>query len=168
MSTQDSQTRFFAELDAHRRILSKVTRTYCREPADREDLAQEIVVQLWRSFPRFDGRSKFSTWMYQVALNVAISYQRSEIVRARYVISDEAQILDAVDQTNDEPQEVGLIYEFIDSLNPLDRALVLLYLDGNSHQEISQVLGISTTNVATKMNRLKQAMQLQFGAASRS
>jgi RNA polymerase sigma-70 factor (ECF subfamily) len=168
MSTQDSQTRFFAELDAHRRILSKVTRTYCREPADREDLAQEIVVQLWRSFPRFDGRSKFSTWMYQVALNVAISYQRSEIVRARYVISDEAQILDAVDQTNDEPQEVGLIYEFIDSLNPLDRALVLLYLDGNSHQEISQVLGISTTNVATKMSRLKQAMQLQFGAASQS
>jgi RNA polymerase sigma-70 factor (ECF subfamily) len=168
MSTQDSQTRFFAELDAHRRILSKVTRTYCREPADREDLAQEIVVQLWRSFPRFDGRSKFSTWMYQVALNVAISYQRSEIVRARYVISDEAQILDAVDQTNDEPQEVGLIYEFIDSLNPLDRALVLLYLDGNSHQEISQVLGISTSNVATKMSRLKQAMQLQFGAASRS
>jgi RNA polymerase sigma-70 factor (ECF subfamily) len=168
MSTQDSQTRFFAELDAHRRILSKVTRTYCREPADREDLAQEIVVQLWRSFPRFDGRSKFSTWMYQVALNVAISYQRSEIVRARYVISDEAQILDAVDQTNDEPQEVGLIYEFIDSLNPLDRALVLLYLDGNSHQEISQVLGISTSNVATKMSRLKQAMQLQFGAASQS
>jgi RNA polymerase sigma-70 factor (ECF subfamily) len=84
------------------------------------------------------------------------------------VISDEAQILDAVDQTNDEPQEVGLIYEFIDSLNPLDRALVLLYLDGNSHQEISQVLGISTSNVATKMSRLKQAMQLQFGAASRS
>lgn len=168
MSTQDEQSRFFSELETHKRILSKVARAYCREPADREDLAQEIVVQLWRSFSRFDGRSKFSTWMYKVALNVAISYRRSEVVRTRYVISDEAQLLNVADRTDEEPKEVGLIYEFIERLNPLDRALVLLYLDGNSHQEISHVLGITATNVATKIGRLKQSMQQQFGAANKS
>jgi RNA polymerase sigma factor (sigma-70 family) len=81
MSSEANQQRFFVELDAHRRILSKVARSYCRLPADREDLVQEIVVQLWRSYSRFDGRSKFSTWMYKVALNVAISYHRSEVTR---------------------------------------------------------------------------------------
>jgi RNA polymerase sigma factor (sigma-70 family) len=166
MSTSDEQTRFFTELKVHRRILSKVARAYCREPADREDLVQEMVVQLWRSFPRFDGRSKFSTWMYKVALNVAISYHRSEVVRRRYVISDEAQLLNAPGQADEEPKEVGLIYEFIDGLRVLDRALVLLYLDGKNHHEIAQVLGISPSNVATKIGRLKQAMQQRFGAAS--
>jgi RNA polymerase sigma factor (sigma-70 family) len=159
MSTQDQQARFFTQLEAHKRILLKVGRSYCRDPADREDLVQEMVVQLWRSFPRFDARSKFSTWMYQVALNVAISYYRSEVVRRRYVISDEAQLLNAVGQADEEPKEVELIYEFIGELRPLDRALVLLYLDGNTHQEISMVLGISATNVATKIGRLKQALQ---------
>jgi RNA polymerase sigma factor (sigma-70 family) len=166
MSTPDEQARFFTELEAHTRILSKVARAYCPESADREDLVQEMVVQLWRSFPRFDGRSKFSTWMYKVALNVAISYHRSEVVRRRYVISDEAQLMNAIGQTDEEPREVGLIYEFIDGLRALDRALVLLHLDGNSHQEIAQVLGVSLTNVATKIGRLKQAMQQRFGAAS--
>jgi RNA polymerase sigma-70 factor (ECF subfamily) len=162
MSSEADQQQFFAELDAHRRILSKVARSYCRQPADQEDLVQEIVVQLWRSYPRFDGRSKFSTWMYKVALNVAISYHRSEVARTRYVISDEDQLLSAAEPAEQESPELGILYEFIDALNPLDRALVLLYLDGHSHAEISQVLGISAANVATKISRTKQSMQQQL------
>ena len=161
MSPEAAQERFFEELDAHKRILSKVARGYCRE-SDREDLVQEIVVQLWRSFPRFDGRSKFSTWMYKVALNVAISYHRSEVARTRYVITDEDQLLSATVPVEQESPEVGRLYEFIDTLNPLDRALVLLYLDGHNHTDISQVLGITATNVATKLGRIKQAMQQQL------
>jgi len=90
MVTPDEQARFFIELDAHRAILSKVARSFCRTSADREDLIQEIIVQLWRSFPRFDGRSKFSTWVDKVAPNVANSYQRREVVRHRYVIQHRA------------------------------------------------------------------------------
>jgi RNA polymerase sigma-70 factor (ECF subfamily) len=164
MVTKSQEARFFAEVEAHKRILSKVGRTYCREPADREDLVQEIVVQLWQSFPRFDGRSKFSTWMYKVALNVAISYQRREIVRNRHVISDEAHLLNVPDGQEDEPHEVRLLYELIDGMNPLDRALILLYLDGYSQQEIAQVLGITATNVGTKIGRLKQSMQDQVAS----
>jgi RNA polymerase sigma factor (sigma-70 family) len=166
MHKQDEQTIFIKELEAHRRILSKIARAYGRTPADRDDLVQEMIVQLWRSFPKFDSRSRFSTWMYKVALNVAISYLRGELVRSRFVISDEAQLLNAVEPAIDEPREIGLIYEFVDGLSPLDRALVLLFLDGNTHQEIAQVLGITATNVATKIGRLKQTMQQRFGASS--
>jgi len=168
MSTQDESLKFFTELEAHKRILSKVTRSYCQEPTDREDLAQEIVFQLWRSYPRFDGRCKFSTWMYKVALNVAISFCRSEVARKRYVISDEAQLLTISDQSDDEPNEVRLIYEFINGLIPLDRALMMLYLEGNSHHEISYILGITPTNVATKIGRIKQGMQRHFSVVDKS
>ena len=153
---------FFAALDAHKGILSKVTRGYCREAADREDLAQEIIVQLWRSYPRFDGRSKFSTWMYKVALNVAISYHRSEVVRNRYVITDADRLLDFAAPVEEISPDVGRLYEYIEGLHALDRALVLLYLDGHSHAEIAEVLGITATNVATKIGRIKQSMQKQL------
>lgn len=160
--TSEAEQRFFADLDAHKGILSKIARSYCRDAAEREDLVQEVVVQLWRSYPRFDGRSKFSTWMYKVALNVAISYRRSEVARTRYVITDEASLLNVAEPIEQESPEIGRLYEFIEALNSLDRALVLLYLDGHGHAEIAQILGISATNVATKIGRIKQSLQQQF------
>ena len=90
MATHD---KFQALIEAHKRLLYKVCRTFGREPADRDDLAQEITAQLWRSFPSFDERAAFSTWMYRIALNVAISYQRRERTRVRYVISDDERLL---------------------------------------------------------------------------
>jgi len=93
MARDSDSSGFFAELEAHRAILFKVARSYCHEAADREDLIQDSVVALWRAFPTFRGRSRFPTWMYQIALNVAISYRRSEAVRTRHVLSDEAELL---------------------------------------------------------------------------
>lgn len=162
MTTPEHQERFQALLDEHKRILYKVCHSYCRNRDDREDLAQEIIVQLWLSFARFDERYRFSTWMYRIALNVAISFYRRESTRTRYVISDHEQVLDAVDETKSQPGDIRLLYQFIEKLDELNKALALLYLDGNSYAEIAGVLGITETNVATKINRFKNSMKQEF------
>lgn len=146
-------------MEEHKRLLYKVCRTFGREPADRDDLAQEITAQLWRAFPSFDERAVFSTWMYRVALNVAISYQRRERTRARYVISDDERLLEIADEREDMAPALAAMFALIDRQEPLNKALLLLYLDGQSHRQIALVLGISEHNVATKLNRLKQAMR---------
>lgn len=149
-------------LEERKRILFKVSTAYCRDRYEREDLAQEIVVQLWKSFPAFDQQLRFSTWMYRIALNVAISFYRRERTRTRHVLADDEMVLNAVDHRADQPEELRLLYQFIEELNPLNKALMLLYLDGDSHQEIAESLGITPTNVATKIGRLKQAMRQKF------
>ena len=162
MAIPELQERFQTVVDQHKKILYKVCNSYCRNRDDRDDLAQEIIIQLWRSFGKFDERYRFSTWMYRIALNVAISFYRRENTRTRYVISDEQHLLEAIDETKDQPEEIRFLYEFIEGLDPLNKALVLLYLDGNNYQEIAEVLGISETNVATKISRLKSKMKQEF------
>ena len=168
MTTAKHQERFQALLDEHKRILYKVCHSYCQNRDDREDLAQEIIVQLWRSFGRFDERYRFSTWMYRIALNVAISFYRRETTRTRHVISDDEQVLDAVDETRNQPEDIRLLYDFIETLDELNKALALLYLDGNSYAEIAGVLEISETNVATKINRLKNSMKQEAGSSKQA
>jgi RNA polymerase sigma factor (sigma-70 family) len=162
MTTPELQDRFQALVDAHKKILYKVCNSYCRNRDDRDDLAQEIIIQLWRSFGTFDDRYRFSTWMYRIALNVAISFYRRESTRTRYVISDEERVLQAVGVAENQPDDLRLLYHLIAGLDPMNKALVLLYLDGNNYQEIAEVLGISETNVATKISRLKKTMQQEL------
>ncbi len=162
MTAPDLRNRFQTLVEEHKKILYKVCNSYCRDRDSRDDLAQEILIQMWRSFGRFDGRCRFSTWMYRIALNVAISFYRRESARARHVISSEQHLLEAVDETERQPEEVRLLYQFIEALDPLNRALILLYLDDNSYQEIADVLGITQTNVATKIGRLKNRMKEQI------
>jgi RNA polymerase sigma-70 factor (ECF subfamily) len=168
MSAPASQAGFQTLLDEHKKILYKVCNSYCRNVDDREDLAQEIVIQLWRSFETFDGRCQFSTWMYRIALNVAISFYRRESTRARYVLSDEERVLSAIDETATPSAELQALYQLIEELEPLNKALVLLYMDGNSYAEIAEVLGISETNVATKISRLKQTMRQESRKTTRA
>jgi RNA polymerase sigma factor (sigma-70 family) len=148
-------------LEEHRKILYKVASSYCRNPTDRQDLVQEIVVQLWRSFDRYDERYKFSTWMYRIALNVAISFYRSEARRSRNTVPAEDFILEiADDRDSAEPDDnLQLLQRFIAQLDEFDRALIILYLDGNSYDTIAEVLGISETNVGTKISRIKQKLR---------
>jgi RNA polymerase sigma-70 factor (ECF subfamily) len=158
----DEAARFGALLERHRGIVLKVANTYCRNPADRDDLAQEIAVQLWRSFPRFDPERTFSTWMYRVALNVAISFVRGRHVRERHSVPLDTRLHDTADERRtdrDADERTSLLYAFIDRLDPFNRALLLLYLDDCSHREIADVLGITETNVATKIGRLKQRLR---------
>ncbi len=124
MSMQE-QERFQALLEEHKKILYKVCRSYCRNPGDRDDLAQEIIVQLGRSFRGFDGRARFSTWMYRIALNVAISFYRRESVRTRPVVPGSGHLLEATDETRNRSEE-ELLYRWIDELDPLNKALAIL------------------------------------------
>ncbi|MFO3703747.1 RNA polymerase sigma factor [Xanthomonas codiaei] len=154
----DLQARFSSLLQQHRGIVLKVAASYCRDRDDRDELAQEIAAQLWRAFPSYDPGRRFSTWMYRIALNVAISD-----LRGRSRMPGEPVALDAVvdgiaDPLAHDPaheQQVHALYAFIAQQPPLNRALLLLYLDEHSYREIGEVLGISETNVATKLSRLK-------------
>jgi len=168
MTTPATEERFRTLVDEHHGIVRKICAAYCRNPADREDLAQEIALQLWRSFGKYDGRASFSTWMYRVALNVAISFYRRETRRRRDLQTGALDLERVPEREADRPENVRRLYEFIENLSELDKALVLLYLDGYAYREIADVIGISETNVATKLGRLKQRMKTYVaGAATR-
>lgn len=161
-TTDSLRDRFEALFDRHRKIVFKVASTYCRHAEDRRDLAQEISVQLWRAFPGYDEQRPFSTWMYRVALNVAISFARRAGKRHRHMVAlddDTAEPIDDRAVTPGSDDRVRTLYRIIDGLPELDRALMLLYLEDHGYREIAEVLGISETNVATKINRLKQRIR---------
>ena len=162
----DAETRFAELLERHRGIVFKVAATYCRNPADREDVAQEIVTQLWRAFPKFDATRTFSTWMYRIALNVAISFVRSNSARERHTVAlDETHdVEDSSASSGRRRRKDALLYAFIDRLDALDRALLLLYLDERTYRDIATILGITETNVATKISRLKQRFAREMSA----
>lgn len=168
-SMDSPQTRFAALLDTHRGIVFKVAATYCRHPHDREDLTQEIAVQLWRAFPGYDPTRAFSTWMYRIALNVAISYVRNTSQRHQHTapLDETPAMLDSVtveDGTaqHETDQQVRALYAVIDRQPPMDRALLMLWLEDRSQREIAEIIGISESNVATKLNRLKQRIRQQL------
>ena len=155
------QERFEALIHQHRGIVFKVASIYCRDVEEQRDLAQEIRAQAWRAFPRYDADRSFATWMYRIALNVAISHRRSVEYRRRHVADMGAEVLESIpDPAGHAPDDrVRELYRVIDRLDDLNRALVLLYLEGRNYQEIADVLGISETNVSTKLNRLKQRLR---------
>jgi RNA polymerase sigma factor (sigma-70 family) len=169
MSNAAQQDQFVRLVDEHRAILHRVAGMYAWNEADRQDLAQEMALQLWRSFERYDDRYKFSTWMYRVALNVAISFVRTETRRMRSIIPTEESVPSVLERTAaPEPapdDDLRLLDEFIRRLDDLDRALVLLYLDGHSHDTIAGILGISETNVGTKIGRIKQRIRREWPGA---
>lgn len=164
MSPPQIEERFLTLLKNNENIIHKVCYLYCRNNEDRKDLAQEVMVQVWKSFSRYDESFKFSTWLYRIALNVAISYHRKKKRKEATFISTDmvAEISDANNQTNQIEANHKLLYHFIQQLDDLNKALMLLYLEDNSYKEISAVLGISETNVATKINRIKQKLKNSF------
>lgn len=155
------QRAVFAELlELHRGIVFKVAGSYCRHPDDRADLAQEIAAQLWQAYPRYDAGRPFSTWMYRIALNVAISHLRSQRQPATVPLDEGVgELIDPQARDPQAEQQVHALHRFIHAQPPLDRALLLLYLEDRGYREISEILGISETNVATKISRLKQRIR---------
>lgn len=170
MTAKRRQHEFESLLREHQRIVFKVAAMYARGAEDRDDLAQEICTQLWRSFAGYDAtRSKFSTWMYRIALNVAISQvRRNAPAQAHPHESLQSHHLETIGggQGIDEPDpRLQALYELIEQLDALNRALILLYLEDRSYSEIAEILGISETNVATKLGRIKQKLRGQMTAA---
>lgn len=169
MSPSD-EARFLALLQKHRPILYKVAFGYCRNREDRDDLVQEMAIQLWRSFFRYDGRVKFSTWAYRVAMNVAISHFRGKGRRIRDTLPfDELDELAADDPLAEVAGDnMRVLRRLIEGLDELNRALVLLYLEGHTSEEIAEIVGISPGNVTTRMNRVKNELQRGFARLENS
>jgi len=143
-------------------ILYKISTSYCRNAGDREDLMQEMVYQLWRSGQRFDENQKFSTWMYRIALNVAISFYR-KANRSGVTVALDAEAHFADDGGNEVLEErIETLQRFIRALDELDKALMILYLEERPYREIAEILGISETNVATKLSRIKGRLKQEF------
>ena len=161
MITGTQTTAFEELLELHRGIVLKVANTYCRGPHDRADLAQEIAAQAWRSFRNYDGARSFSTWLYRVALNVAISFRRTRSYHEQHTVAFDEQLHDSAVESGDfeNVDRIRSLYRCIDALDPLNRALLILYLDERGQREIAEILGISETNVATKIGRLKERLR---------
>lgn len=159
----DRQQAFAALLQQHAGIVFKVANTYARLSEDRADLAQDIAAQLWHAWPKYDSTRSFSTWMYRVALNVAISHVRMQAVRNRHdaVPLDDAlhDVADTGAIDHEAGQHLRLLQGFIARQAPLDRALLLLYLEDRPQREIAEILGITESNVSTKIGRLKQRIR---------
>lgn len=158
-ATTDHDT-FLQLLESNRAIIYKVCHSYCNNSADREDLAQEIVYQLWRSAHRYNKDQRFSTWMYRVALNTAISFYRRR--PAGTMVSLSAEEENIPDDGDSDDENLKRLQTFIYGLKDFEKALMLLYLEGQSHKEIAQVLGISVSNVGTSIGRVKDKLRQQF------
>ncbi len=159
------QEAFIEMLATHKRILYKVAYSYCRQKEDRADLVQDMVLHLWRAYPQFDERVLFSTWMYKIAMNVAISHYRSESKKLRETLSLEEFGLDVAqaDHLMDgQTENMKILEQLIRELDELNRGLILLFLDGYSNEEIASMMGLTNSNVSTRINRIKQKLQTQF------
>ncbi len=156
--------RFISIIKENQRLIYKVCYTYCKDSELRKDLEQEILEQLWKSLPRYDGRTKLSTWMYQVALNTAFLFYRNESKHStnRATIDDSVLTIADSSKSIEMEENVAMLYSFIHNLDELDKALMLLYLDKNKYRDIAEILGISETNVATKINRIKDRLKEYF------
>ncbi|MEO8447553.1 MAG: RNA polymerase sigma factor [bacterium] len=161
---RDSQT-FLNVIESNKGIIYKVANSYCKDDDNRKDLIQEIIIQLWLSFTKYDEKFKLSTWMYRIALNVSISFYRKEHTRSRINEPFPDDILYFNDEPSDRSEtetDVVLLNKFIKELKEIDRAIIILHLEGNSQQETADILGFTATNVSTRISRIKQQLKQKF------
>ena len=150
---------FIGILKEHKRILYKVIYTYCHSSEDRKDLEQEIIIQLWKSLKYYKKDFKLSTWIYRIALNVAISHYRRDFKRKETNTPYNGtifQIAEEDDFAEERKNKTELLYKFIDQLDEFNKAIIILYLEDKSYKEISEIIGLTETNVGTKINRIKK------------
>ena len=142
-------------------IILKICHLYCPDKHAREDLMQEIIYQLWRSGKSYDAGYRFTTWMYRVALNVAISFYREGRRKRDAVPLSELHlhIQDDPFESSLEKERLAWLRSCVQGLKEFDRALILLYFEEKSHREIAEILGLSETNVATKISRIKERLK---------
>lgn len=158
--TKELEKKFVVELEKNQSIIHKVCRSYTNSEATHKDLFQEITIQLWNAYPKFRGDSKFSTWMYRVSFNTAISlYRKSKRRVETSQIYDNLKELEYQDYDDSHDKQLELLYKAIQSLNDIEKALALLYLEDKSYKEISKMLGISEVNARVKMNRTKTKLK---------
>ena len=160
MTDINQQDQFLDILEKNIGIIIKISRAYAKTIQDKEDLINDITLELWKSFGKFKGDSKISTWIYRVALNTSMNYKRKKKHDKILFLND----LKHDDNPNwpIEQQDLSqsdILYLCIDELNDFNKAIIMLYLDGNSHEEISEITGISNSNVGTRISRIKDQLK---------
>jgi RNA polymerase sigma-70 factor (ECF subfamily) len=162
MNLIDKSDIFLSVIQTNKGIIYKIANSYCHQAEDRKDLVQEIIVQLWKSFDNYKEQYKYSTWMYRIALNVAISFYRKENRRKDISNPLSDGIISLIDTPYEAQEDIRLLQQFIAGLKELDKALMLLYLEEKSYREIAEIIDISETNVATKIGRIKNRLKQKF------
>lgn len=151
---------FVKKLEKNQNIVHKICTFYTNNTDDHNDLFQEITIQLWRAYPSFRGDSKFSTWMYRVALNTAITLYRKS--KRKIKAQDYDKVSFKIEYKEYDPtadKQIKLLYEAVKELNDIDKALVFLYLEDKSYEEIAETLGISNVNARVRMSRIKDRLK---------
>jgi len=155
---ENSNEQFLGILEKNIGMIIKVSRVYANIEQDREDLVNDIILELWKSFKNFKGNSKISTWIYRVALNVSMNYKRNRKSDSLFnSINDfkKEEIL-SWHTEQDLSADLEMVYACIEELSEINKAIILLYLEGNTHDEIAEILGMSKTNVGTRIGRIKE------------
>jgi len=160
LQKQEAEKQFEKQVSEHKSLLYKVCRIYAYTEADREDLFQEIVIQLWKAFPRFKGDAKFSTWLYRVAINTAITGLRK---KKDFITSVEPSGLpDRLSDASPDPvaeEQLEQLYTAIGQLSQVEKAIVMLYMEEHSYEEMEDILGISQGTLRVRMNRIKEKLR---------
>lgn len=158
MADKHTEKEFERQIRDHEALLHKVCRMYASSEADRQDLFQEIVIHLWKSYPTFRGHSKFSTWLYRVAINTAITGLRRQ---KGFITSYEPERLPCrpAEENGSEEEQWQQLYRAIGQLNEIEKAIVVLYMEDRSYEEMEDILGIAQGNLRVKMSRIKDKLR---------
>jgi len=156
---QDLERQFERHINEHKALLYKICRIYAYTDDDKQDLFQEIVIQLWKAYPRFKGGSLFSTWLYRVAINTCISGLRKQKqnIMVSAPVSEYEHIGD--DSSSEAEDQLQQLYAAIEHLNDIEKAIVMLYMEDHSYAEMEDILGISQGTLRVKMNRIKEKLR---------
>lgn len=151
---------FVELLEKHQNIVHKVCRLYTNNHDAHNDLFQEITIQLWKAYPKFRGDAKFSTWMYRVGLNTAITLYRKSKRTINTQDFDGVEFrIKAEDYDDTEERQLKTLYKAVHELNDIEKALIFLYLEDKNYRDISETMGISEVNARVKMNRIKTKLK---------
>jgi len=163
MDKQEQQQFFRDIVEQHKGILFKIARAYCQGEEDRQDLIQEMMIQIWQSLHTYNNKYAITTWLYRVSLNTAISHYRKDKTRGKYFIALEPNFdVGGLFDDSDKEQKLNLLEKYISDLKEIDKAMMLLYLEDKNHSEISEILGMTLTNVSTKISRIKDKLKERF------
>ena len=158
METKELEKEFLTMIEAQKRTVYKVCYIYANDQDDLNDLYQETVLNLWKSFPRYRGDSKLTTWVYRIAMNTCITFLRRSNARPQ-IVPMTANVASMAAEDNEMAGQLRELYRLISQLGKLERALILLWLEERSYEEIANILGITKTNVAVKLNRTKEKLK---------
>ena len=157
---EQTEIEFLSLLERNISIIVKIINIYVYNTQDRKDLMSDIVYELWKSYPKFRGESLVSTWFYRVALNIALKRKRKRDNNKLLFIEDLLTFdCKTIMDTSNDGSDINLLYQCIEELNPINKAIILLHLEDKSNEEISEITGMSRTNISTRLNRIREQLK---------